>query len=355
MKRIASFVFMIAACFMLCICVNGDETEDYKTEIYDSLEPSELYGITVENMSDISFETIFEHIGSLISESVKAPMKIVVIVIVFAMILRIVDVISNGKSYCQDVCVIATVVSISPYILQSLEGLINVMSSAQGFLAAYVPIYASVVTASGNLKGALSYNAVLLYASEGAALVMTVLIKPVIGLMLVSTIVHTLDQEIPDIALSIRRLITTLIGLIMNIFLGVIGLQSVVGRTQDSLTVKAGKYLVASFVPIIGNSLNESYRTVRASLDSIRSVVGTFGIVMIVAIFLAPVISATVYKWTMTLCEFLCGLLSGGKLLKLMKGIAEVYSLLSTVITLYMLMLIIATGSLIALGGGINS
>ena len=107
-------------------------------------------------------------------------------------------------------------------------------------------------------------------------------------------------------------------------------------------------------MPIIGGSLNESYRTVKSSLDSIRSVVGTFGIVIIVMIFITPIITAMVYRFCFMMCEFLCGVLSNGRIGILIRGIGEVYTLLGTVVTIYMLMLIIATGALIALGGGLN-
>lgn len=354
MKRIINALFAFMLCFMLCTTANCEELEEYKEKVYDELAESELYGIMPDNMSDISADSLFERIGAIISQAVKAPMKIIGITAVFAIISRVTETVSNGKPYYQDICVIALFVSISPYILRSFEELISAMNSSQGFLAAYVPIFASIISASGNLNAALSYNSILLYASEGAVLAVTVLIKPMLGLMLVSSVIHAVNPEMPNLASSLRRISVTMIGFIMSIFLGVIGLQSIVGRAQDSLTVKAGKYLVASFVPIIGGSLNESYRTVKASLDSIRSVVGTFGIVIIVMIFITPIITAAVYRFCLMLCEFLCGGLSSGRVGMLIRGIGEVYTLIGAVVTIYMLMLIIATGALIALGGGLN-
>lgn len=354
MNRILNLFVALILCFMLCIRVNCAELEEYKEKVYSELEESELYGITPDNMSEISVNSLFDRIGEIVSQAIKAPIKIIGITAVFAIISRVIETVSNSKPYYQDICVIALFVSISPYILRSFEELISAMNSSQGFLAAYVPTFASIISASGNLSAALSYNSILLYASEGAVLAVTVLIKPMLGLMLVSSVINAVNPEMPNLASSLRRISVTLIGFIMSIFLGVIGLHSVVGRAQDSLTVKAGKYLVASFVPIIGGSLNESYRTVKASLDSIRSVVGSFGIVIIVMIFIAPILTAWVYRLCLLLCEFLCGVLSNGRIGMLIRGIGEVYTLLGTVVTIYMLMLIIATGALIALGGGLN-
>ena len=227
------------------------------------------------------------------------------------------------------------------------------MSSIQIFMSSYIPIYASICIASGNIAGAMSYNAILLYTCEAATLFATFILKPILICTVVLCITQAINPEMPDILSSFKRIFTTIFGLILTVFTGVVGLQATLGRTADGLGLRAGKYLVSSFVPILGYTITESYRTIQLSLSAIRSTIGLFGIVIIALVFSIPLISLTLYRIFFTISEWIAGVCQNRGISILMKGLNNVYSLLSTILLMYILMLIISTGMLIALGGSV--
>ncbi len=350
MRRIIIFL-LLSICFS--VQCSSQTLNDYEDNIYSSIQDISKSGITIYDLDEISVDSVFDYIISIIAETLKAPGKLLCIIIVLSVLQRVADILSGGKAFCKDMFTMISFISVVPQLMSAVEDITAAIESTEYFVASYIPIFASIIGCSGNLKAASSYNAILLYASEGATAALSVFIKPLLYCMLVTSVIHAINSDMPDITFSIRRLIVTLMGFIMSVFLGIIGLQGIVGRTADSITVKAGKYLISSFVPIIGSSLNESYRTVKLSLDSIRSLVGSFGIVIILMILCIPIIKGFIFRWIFTLSEFLSGSIGCSGIASLCKSLSEVFLLITAVITLYMLMLVIATGAMIAIGGSI--
>lgn len=52
----------------------------------------------------------------------------------------------------------------------------------------------------------------------------------------------------------------------MTVFTGLLSIQSIVGTSADTLGVKAAKFVVSNFVPIVGSAVADAYTTMRSGL-----------------------------------------------------------------------------------------
>lgn len=363
MKFIVRLIIAVTAVLYITLPIFADESDEYREEIYSSIQEIDIPGEANEIGIDISdpesviqldHNTILNYIFSIIKSSITAPAKIFIIVSALSLVSQIIFSLSDHKENYETIITIVCFICISGSVISSFSGAINAMSSTQAFMASYIPIYASICVASGNAAGAISYNAILLYTCEAATLFATFVLKPILVCATVLSVTQSINAEIPDFVSSLKRAFTTMFGLLLTIFTGVIGLQATMGRAADSLSLRAGKYLVSSFVPILGYTITESYRTIQASLSSIRSTIGIFGIVIIALILSIPLISLTVYRCFFSISEWIACLCQSKGIASLMKGLNNVYSLLSTLLLMYILMLTISTGILIALGGSVQ-
>lgn len=350
MKRICSLFFAVCVSLIFLTDICADEIDDYKDKVYSSLESISASDVTPENISEIGVREVLEYIASIIMSAFKKPVKILCVVMASAIIEHLVLVLSNGKEYCKKIVCFVYVTSIFSLVMSSVEDITSALESVQAFLIGYVPIYASIIATSGNFGAATSYCAILLYVAESVTVVMSVVLKPLIACMIALSAVRSFDGNIPNISKSLSKLATTLIGFVLTVFLGVIGLQGLTGKYSSKIAIKAGKYLVSSFVPVIGNALTESYQTVVSSLDMLRSAVGCFGVIVVCMIMLIPIVTAFVYKFTFSVAEFLALTFSGNNLGALCKDFSNIYSMLLYASVLYMMMLTVSTGALIALG-----
>ncbi len=303
-----------------------------------------------ESIKNVSAKSILGYFGSVFKSALIGPLKILIIVLVLSLICQVTLSISSRSDFIGDVFVIVCFLAVSPFILSSFSEMMTAVKSQQAFMASYIPIFAAITAASGNIGAATSYNALVLYAAEGVTAISTLVLKPMLSCMLVMACLQAVNRSLPDLTGTLKRAFTGITGVIMTVFVGVISLQTVVGRAGGEIALKAGKYIVSSFVPVIGMSLSESYKTVKVSISAMRSAVGAVGIVVIVIILSVPIITMWSYKLMLMISEWVCQITGSSMLASLVRGLSDVYSLCVTLLLIYALMFIISTGVIIILG-----
>ena len=366
MKKILTLIFALLAVFSMRLNISA-ALEDFEEDINSRLSGADIFdigsdleslGIEPDNPSGVgslSPNRILGYVAGIFGEAVGRPLGIILITVVLASICQLSTTLSYKAGLYGELFVMICFIAVSPCAVEAFNSAVGAMLSCQAFMVSYIPAFAAVAAASGNIAAAVSYNAVVMYFCEAAAAVATAVLRPVLGCMLVMSVTQALNPDLMNLTSTIRNALTTVIGFIMTLFLGIIGLQSLAGRGAEGLAVKAGKYAVSSFVPVIGYSLSESYKAVSLSLSAIRTAVGTFGIAVLCLFMLSPIITALVYKTAFLICAWLCRLTGADRIGTMMSGLADVFSFEATVLTVFMLMLTVSTGMLVILGGELLS
>lgn len=365
MKKII-VILAVLLTFLFPSCAYADEnpsteeilsplSEADTSDIKGSLDGLGIDSSDPESVRDLSPNKLLSFVASVFSEALKTPLKIVLTVSVFAAFCSVTQTLSFKTGLYGELFVLICFIALSPTMVEAFSNAVVAIKGASRFMLAYIPVFASLAAASGNLSAAVSYNAVLMYFCEGAAIIASSVLKPILCCMLALTASQALDPNLGNITAALKNIVTTVLGFVMTLFLGIIGLQTIVGRTAEGLAVKAGKYAVSSFVPIIGYSLSESYKAVSLSLSAIRTTVGALGVIILFLFALTPIVTALVYKSSLVFCGWICRLMGADRLSGLMYGLGDVFSFLSTVLIFFMLMLTVATGMLILLGGTVTA
>lgn len=358
MKRIISICFCAVMIVLMSVSVNAAFESELSGEL-SGIEPGSVKDFLDENGVDTSSPETIKNLGagailnyflSTFRSALSRPLKMLVVIVAIGIIAQFAGTMAARARLGADAFVMICFLSISPFIISSFSAMVSAAESQQAFMYSYIPIFAGITAASGNISGAASYNALILYSSEIIASIATTVLKPILCCMLVLACAQALNTGLPDFTGALKRVLIGIIGTVMTVFVGVIGLQTATGRAGSELALKAGKYLVSSFVPIIGYSLSESYKTVRISLGAIRASVGALGIVIVIIILSMPIITMIVYKQIIIISEWLCRLMGSEMLANLLKGIADVYSLCITVLLVYALVFTLSTGMIIMMG-----
>ncbi len=362
MKKLLIIVTVFLSAVILSVPVSA-QMQEFEGEIRSRLSEADTADISdglarigvepddPESVKGISAEGILGYIKSIVMEALTRPAKIILIVAAIAAVSRVAASLSVKAGLYGELFVIICFLAICPYVADTFGSLVNSMLGCEAFMASYIPVFAAVTAASGNVAAAASYNAIVLYFCEAASAVATTVLRPILACMLVMSVTQAVNPDLRGLTAAVRNALTVIIGFIMTVFLGVIGLETLAGRGAEGIAVKAGKYAVSSFVPVIGYSLSESYKAVSLSLSAIRTTVGTFGIIVLCVFMLSPLITAAVYKMAFSLCSLLCRLTGADGIATLAGGLADVFGFASTVLTVFMLMFTVATGMLVILGG----
>ncbi len=326
-----------------------------------SLEVIGVHGIDWASFSNVTPEKIFKKILSYIKESSPKPIKSAFGMIAVILLAALVDsfkVSLSQRPLSGTVNVIATLcictMSLEP-IISFIARASGVIKGASNFILCYVPVMTGIMMASGQTVSATSYNVLMITAGEIISQVASRLITPLLSVFLALSTVSSISTSINlnGICKTFHSFIKWSLGLVMTIFVSLLTLQSLVGNSADSTTLKATKFMISSFVPIVGGALGDALGSVQSCVKLLKSGVGAFGIIAASFIFLPIIIECLIWIATMNTCSSISEIFQLNKISTLLKGAGTVVSTMLSIILCSMLILTVSTVIVLILGGSV--
>lgn len=228
----------------------------------------------------------------------------------------------------------------------------NTLQSGGTFLISYVPVFSSIVAASGNITSAGAYSAVVLAAAEIFTQVAGNILMPLLGLCLATGTVEAMNPAISlsGLADAMKRICSWGIGILLTIFVGLLTIQSVIGTSADSIAIRAGKYVVSSMVPVVGGALSEAYTTIKGSLGLLRGGVGIFGIIAMVAAVLPGILEVLAVQIAIGIGRLVADLCGVKAVSGFLKSASSALSMTMGILLAFLMALIISTAIMMMMG-----
>ncbi len=234
----------------------------------------------------------------------------------------------------------------------AITSVVNTVKVGAQFMISFVPVYCTVLTAAGKPTTAAASGSLLLAANETVVLLSSSIIVPTVGAYLAVCICGTLTPiaKTEKIAELMKKVANWTIGLIMTVYIGILGIQTTVNSAADSLAVKTGKFMIGSFVPVVGAPISEALTTVKACVSLLKSSVGIYGVVATALILLPAVAQLFMWRLSLLLSSAAAELLSSGKTAALLKAADSTVSLLMGILLICSVAFIISLTILTAVG-----
>lgn len=177
-------------------------------------------------------------------------------------------------------------------IFSVITGAARTLKSGAQFMLSFIPIYSTVLYASGKPVTSAASGSILLAASEALMWLASYVITPILSAYLAVSLCTNVSPAVNMTGVSefMKKCVCWALGLVMTIYMGILSVQSTVNSSADSLALKTGKFMVGSFVPVVGGAVSEALGTVESCMGLLRSSVGIYGIVVL-ALMLLPTIA----------------------------------------------------------------
>ena len=174
--------------------------------------------------------------------------------------------------------------------LGGMQSMISLASETVTRLSDYsaclLPVMASAMAMSGG-----TVSAGTLYA--GTALFSGLLSRLLLPGVSVYLIVAAAEAALADSLLSELRefvgwLISKSLRVMLFVFTGYLTVTGVISGSADAAAVRATKAAVSGMVPVVGSILSDASETLLASASALKSSMGVFGMLAVLAICLTP-------------------------------------------------------------------
>ncbi len=366
--------FLLILAVVICIVsmsfftANADDSFGYDfSEVYNSLSDdviTSLDNIGVEDataggLSDLTFEGIIAEIISLASDNCTSPLKglisIIAVLLISAMLTAYKNTLSNDVSGAVNIvsslCLATAVAFPAVSVISDITSVIEVSTN---LMLAYIPITVAIIAAMGKPISSAAYSATMIAAGEGVGQLSSKVIVPFLNIFLGLSVSSSIN---PDVNLSgftniISKLVKWLLGFAMAVFSAFLTFKQIISTSLDNVSGRAVRFVITSFVPVVGSALSDAYRTVQSSLSSLKSGLGVFVIIAVAFVFLPSVLKCLMWTATLWVGKAFADVLNLSQPSNLLQSLSTVFSTILAILLCLMSIYIISSTLVLMLGGG---
>ncbi len=371
-KKVSIFLLTLFFVVLLSVVrVNAEEISELEKsvnslmdslseEVKEDLASLGVISPDIADMNNLTFEKIIELTINKLSSSGKASLSASAIVIAVLLLNALFDSYTDAlkQSTTKEVMQVVSTLCITTTLVIPIIDLINdsiaTITDASDFMLLYIPIMVAIVTFSGQAVSGASYYSFMVLACQGVSQLSTRVISPLLSVYLGFCVSSSICDRVnlKGLCQMFSKIIKWLVAFSMTVFSALMTIRSMITTAYDSVTARAVRFTMSSFIPIVGAALSESYKTIQGSINLLRTGAGVFVILAILVVFLPCICRCLMWLLSINLCKCIGEIISVSTPINMLNSVSSVISTVFAITVCIMAVFIISTALLIALGGG---
>lgn len=250
------------------------------------------------------------------------------------------------------VSVVAVSGAILTPITECIRSAITAINDFTAFMTTMIPVMVGILSAGGHTAQATTYQMLTFTALEVISWLSGGVLVPFLMVYLALAIVGSVNPELELGSLGdfLKLLATWGLGLASTVFTAIFGVQTFISASADTVGMKAGRFLVGNFVPVVGSAISEALGSIHSCLKLIRTAVGGFGILCAALIFLPSITDVGIWILIAKLSATIADLFRAEGISKLLKAVSSTLSLLGAILLFFAAIAIITTALTMTVG-----
>ena len=252
------------------------------------------------------------------------------------------------------VSVVCIAGAITMPIMSCISQVAQSVQECANFVGAFIPIFSSVITVAGQPATAGTYTAFLFMACQVASQLVSGIFVPLMGIYLAFCIAGNLAPgvNLSALAKGIKQVVNWALGLMLTLFVALLSLQTAVASGGDHVMSKTARFLIGSFVPVVGGALADAMVAAQGYMKLLKTTVGAFGILAALMTFLPIFLQTVIWYLTVNLSAAAAETLGEKQAAEILKSASAVLGVLMAVVLCFALLIIISTSLVLMAVGG---
>lgn len=332
--------------------------KELDADTYKMLDELGVLDFSYESITGLSFNDIVDLLKSLFQKKAELPIKSSVTVLVFILLSAFLQSLkAESDDSVNMIYSTATALLVSTVVIVKLTSTVSLasmaISVASNFVYAFIPVFCSIVVASGGITTGFSTNTTLLILAQGLSFISSNVFMPIVNCYLALGVTSSLRYELnlDKLLSSVKKIITTCISFVSGVFVSVLSVKTAVAGRADMLGLRSIRFAINSVVPVIGSSISEGLLSIQAYSSLIKSSVGIVGVMAVVLVFLPSIIEVVLWRISLTLCVIVSDVFGDKSVSAVLNAFLNTLLLINVILILSMVTTVISFGILIAAGG----
>lgn len=228
----------------------------------------------------------------------------------------LISLVQNIPGSTKKITDIVATVSVALLLFSPSGALIKLGAATVKELSEYGKLLLPVMTAAmaahgGTATSAALYAGTVFFDSLLSGVISSVIV-PMLYVFLCLSVASCATGEdlIGKLVGLVKWAMTWCLKIILYVFTGYIGITGVVSGTADAAAIKATKLTISGMVPVVGGILSDASEAVLLSAGLVKSAVGVYGVVVILALWIRPFIEIGLQYLMLKLTAGICGMFS---------------------------------------------
>lgn len=312
-----------------------------------------------QELNSMSFFDIFGSIMNTIQQQSVTPLNCVVKIMGVVMLVALINSVKSSLGSSSLTAVLNSVATLTVSIIliqpvcQTIEYSTTIIKLSADFMLIFIPVMAGIMLTMGqSLQAAGSYTMVM-GAGTAVSQISNNILVPLLNTFLGISVVSGISQRVNlnGFCELINKVLKWVLTFTMSVFTAILTMQSIISSSADSAGVKATRFAISSFVPLVGGALSEAYQTVRGCMGMLKSGVGVFAILATGTIYLPAIISCLLWLAAINIAIALAGVFDMGDIIKLLKSVTTVINSLIAILLCCMIIFIVSSAIMLMAGG----
>lgn len=190
------------------------------------------------------------------------------------------------------VCTAAIVGVLLSFVINQISSVVDLLDGIHKLMQAVFPVLMTVMVALGEVVTSTAYQPMIAFLTEVVFNLLLSLALPLIIGGVVFCIVGRLSEnmKLSKLTSLIRSVTEWGMAGVFGLFSSVLAVRGISGGGVDSVTVRATKFAISSYVPILGGYLTDGMNLVTMGLVLVKNSLGVTAMVLLLALVLAPIL-----------------------------------------------------------------
>lgn len=321
---------------------------------------NDITSLDVTKLVNINFfdfmGSIWETVKSVVTKPLTILLTSVGIILLCALLNSLKSGFNNASyervfSVVSVVCIAGTI--IVP-IAETITKTANVISQVSKFILSFIPVYVGIITASGKPISGVAYSTSLVGMVQVISYITGTVLVPLLSIYLAFCLIGStsVNINVDGIARGVKTSVIVVLSFLLTMFIGVLSIQGVIAGASDTMSLKAAKFALSAFLPVVGGAIGDALNSVQGGMGVIRSTVGAFGIIAVVTAFLPSIISVLLMQLSLSISGAISDMFDTDRITALIRSASLVLSLILGILLLFFVLLVLSITIMLSMTSG---
>ncbi len=373
MKTVKYLVILITLSFLLIFPASAiddldsaDIIDDYSGEIFESLDEDTLNilsemgldEIEASSMLDLSPVKIITVLKNEFTFQAKENISFFFKALGILLALVILNSVRKKSDFdlTDDIFAMTVILLVSVTLSDTVKMLVAVLKLTEKFMLALIPVITVILSFSGNVTFSAVYSTMMVGFCQVISAVADNFIIPLTGVYFGIITAMNLNEitDADKISSAVCKACGAVLGTVSTVFSLLLSAKNLLSKDIDGVVYKSGKYIISSFVPVVGNAVSGILGSIIGSLSIAKSTMGIFAVIAAVCINIPLFIKIIFCRTTFFFLALISDSFGEKKAAGFIRSLSKSMRILMILAFFVLITVIISTGLAVSIRGNIQ-